>query len=192
MNKMKNLRNLLLFLLIMGTGTTALSCSSNDDDEPKNEEMIVDNDPPQNCEGLSVSLQLLNSDSIAMKTFRQGENIIFRLTITNNRDSTVSLPLILDVIDDNAFTVYDSKGNKVGKPWESRSLWNPRPRLVENHSLTFEMSWLDGTAKPDLAFSDLGKRDPLPVGNYYTLFDINIFLNSDKKVTCRKDFTIIN
>ena len=60
----------------------------------KKDETVFDNDPPQHFDGLTVTYQLLNKDSIPMKSFKQGEDIIFSLIIKNNRDTTVSLPLI--------------------------------------------------------------------------------------------------
>ena len=92
MRIMKNLRNYFLAILIIGVGIAAIACSS--DDEPKKDETVFDNDPPQHFDGLTVTYQLLNKDSIPMKSFKQGEDIIFSLIIKNNRDTTVSLPLI--------------------------------------------------------------------------------------------------
>ena len=64
---MKNLRCFFLPLLIMGAGMYVTACSGDDNEEVKEEEVILDNDPPQDYDGLSVSFQLLNKDSIATK-----------------------------------------------------------------------------------------------------------------------------
>lgn len=190
MRKMRNLRCFFLPLLIMGAGMYATACSGDDNEEVKEEEVILDNDPPQDYDGLSVSFQLLNKDSIATKSFKQGENIVFKLSITNNRDSALSLPLIPEIIGDDAFMVYTQNGENLGRPWKSLSLGGRQPRLQTGLSLTFEIPWLEGTAKPEICFSEWGNNAPLPIGSYYTQFNIRIFKDSDKTITCRKDFVV--
>lgn len=191
---MKSLKELNLFflpLLIVGVGMFAISCSSDDNEEPKENEVIIDNDPPQIVDGFSVSLQLLNKDSVAVKSFSEGENIIFRLVITNKRDSMVSLRYIPEILGDDAFMVYNKENVKIGKPWDVKAEWGAlRPRLHTDYSLTIEVPWIGGTAKPAVAFISWGNNAPLSKGSYYTQFDICIDKDSDKKITCRKDFVV--
>ena len=191
MRKMRNLRCFFLPLLIMGAGMYVTACSSDDNEEAKEEEVIIDNDPPKVYDGLSVSLQLLNKDSIAAKSFKQGENIVFRLVVTNNRDSTISLPLFSEMIDENFLMIYKSTGEMYGKPRCSLNQWGPsRARLVPQACLTIEVPLLEGTAKPESLFGEWGNNSPLPVGSYNVQFDIRIFKDSDKTITCRKDFVV--
>ena len=191
MNKMKNLRCSFLPLWILCTGIFIIACSNDENKELTKDEVVVDNDIPLNYNNLSVSYQLLNKDSIPVRSFKEGENIVFQLKITNNRDSAISLPLIPDIIGDDAFMVYTSDGKVIGKPWKSFSIITARhPRLQVQHSLTFEVPWLEGTVRPDLCFSEWGNQPPLAKGSYYTQFPIALDMNSDRKVLCRKEFVV--
>ena len=188
---MRNLRCYFLSLLIIGAGMYVTACSSDDDEKVKVEEVILDYDLPVGYDGLMVSFQLLNKDSIAVKSFRAGENIIFRLVVTNNRDSTISLPLFSEMIDENFLMIYKSTGEMYGKPRCSLNQWGPsRARLVPQACLTIEVPLLEGTAKPESLFGEWGNNSPLPVGSYNVQFDIRIFKDSDKTITCRKDFVV--
>ena len=191
---MKSLKELNLFflpLLIVGVGMFAIACSSDDHEESKEDEVIIDNDPPQIVDGFSVSLQLLNKDSVAVKSFTEGENIIFRLVITNKRDSTVSLRYLPEILGDDAFTVYNKENVKIDKPWDVKAEWGGlRPRLHTDDSLTIEVPWIGGTAKTTVLFISWGNKTPLSKGSYYSQFDICIDSYSDKKVSCRKDFVV--
>lgn len=74
-----------LFLLFAGICTFALSCSSNDDansnDNDAKETVLTDMNTRQDYDSISVDFCLLNSEGQAVTTFKEGEQIIFRLTV---------------------------------------------------------------------------------------------------------------
>ena len=124
---------LLFPALIAGIGTLSMSCSS---DDGNSEIPEVPSDPPVPEEepfvgvtymedSVKIQLQLLNSDSVAMDTFKEGEDIIFKLTVTNTSSDWVTITP-LHQISDNIFNIYTPDGTDMGKPWDER--------LTINHS----------------------------------------------------------
>ena len=73
-------KRFLLCLFIVGICNYVCSCSSNDDVEDTVE---IDLNTVQDCDSISVDFRLVNSEGQAVKTFKEGEQILFRLTVTN-------------------------------------------------------------------------------------------------------------
>ena len=67
---------------------------------------------------IKVDFQLKNSDGIECYDFKEGENVIFDLIITNNSDRDIFYGSNADIIFGNdLFCVYSDDGNSLGLPW---------------------------------------------------------------------------
>lgn len=178
-----------LFLITMGSTALFMSCSSNDDDTK--EDIVYDTDAPQEVEGISVSLQLLNKDGKALRAFKEGEEICFKLTIENHRGETAQLPSTSIILGENLFRVYTSDHIDMGRSWDEMIELgvNYKTNLEANESISFSCPWI---GMPDEANSmwliKKSTRYPLQKGKYYSLFEIT--LDHEKKVTCKKEFNI--
>ena len=201
MEKLKKAFDYSLFLLLIGMGLFVMSCSSDDNEEPQpNPEVLgLDTEPAMDYDGLSVQLQLLNSDSVAMKMFKEGEDIIFKLIITNNRTEVATIPKIEFLVED-IFHIYTADGKDLGKPWDDYLsngtgvclVWTNRPQIIQ--------CYLDGNVEPfnpdefNAWYYDvhLRKRNyyaKLPKGSYYTKFDMPF--EKGQVITFKKEFKII-
>ncbi len=194
--------------LIAGIGTFSISCSN---DNGNSEIPDVPTDPTVKPfvgvtymeDSVKIQLQLLNSDSIAMDTFEEGEDIIFKLTVINISNEWVEITPT-DKFSDNIFNVYSSSGKDMGKPWDGRLIALESiliPRMMLEHICSWLEEPLGDIENMDLEKSGLvtpGRmpvryfknecRQPLPKGNYYTQFDISII--EGKATTIRMDFKI--
>lgn len=155
-------------------------------------------------DSIKIQLQLLNSDSVAMNTFKEGEDIIFKLTIMNMSGELVMITPIDEFSDDNIFNIYSSNGSYVGKPWDGR--WIAlihsflTPGMLQEHTC----SWLEepvgdtvdyllnGTstsiARVPIRYYKQERRQPLPKGSYYTQFNVSII--EGRTTTIRMDFNV--
>ena len=200
MKKLKKTFDCSLFLLLMGMLAASCSSDDNDDPQPQPEVLDLDTEPAKDYDGLSVQLQLLNSDSVALKTFKEGEDIIFMLSITNNREEVATIPAIVLLAED-IFHIYSVEGDDLGKPWDDYItsgsgvclVWTNRPQVFD--------CCLDGVIEPfsfdefDKAYDHtihLKKRtlhSKLPKGNYYTKFDMPF--EKGQIITFKKEFKVI-
>lgn len=189
-------------VFLIGIVVLAASCSSddNDDPQPQPEVLDLDTEPAKDYDGLSVQLQLLNSDSVALKTFKEGEDIIFKLTITNNRTKVASIPA-LELLAEDIFHIYSADGKDLGKPWDDYitggagilPVYMERPQIIDCR--------LDGNVEPFNLdeFNEamwqtvhLRKRnlyEKLPKGSYYTKFDMPF--EKGQVITFKKEFKVI-
>lgn len=155
-------------------------------------------------DSVQIQLQLLNSDSVAMDTFKEGEDIIFKLTIMNISNELVMITPINEFSDDNIFNIYSSNGSFVGKPWDGRwiSLIHSflTPGMLQEHTC----SWLEepvedtidyllnststSIARVPIRYYKQERRKPLPKGSYYTQFDVSVI--EGRTTTIRMDFNI--
>ena len=107
-----------MFLLMAGAGLACASCSSDDDIVEDKDVVEIDYDKGQDHEGIHTLLQLLNKEGVATKTFKEGENIYFKLYITNNRKETINLPDYNKFIGKEAFKVFTSDHITLGAPYD--------------------------------------------------------------------------
>lgn len=202
-----------LFLaLIAGIESLSMSCSS---DDGNSEIPDVPADPPVPEEepfvgvrymedSVQIQFQLLNSDSVAMDTFKEGEDIIFKLTIMNISNEIVLITPIDDFSDDNIFNIYTSNGSYIGKPWDGRwiSLIHSflTPGMMQEHTC----SWLDepvedmtdyllkgisiSIGRVPIRYYKKESKQPLPKGRYYTQFNVSVI--EGRTTTIRMDFNI--
>lgn len=155
-------------------------------------------------DSIKIQLQLLNSDSVAMDTFKEGEDIIFKLTISNTSSDWVYTTPIDKFSDDNIFGIYSSNGSYVGKPWDGRQIYFIHSFLTPEMFQEHTCSWLEepiedmtdyvikgssiSIARVPIRYYKLERRQPLPKGSYYTQFDVSVI--EGRTTTIRKDFII--
>ena len=154
-----------------------------------------------------------------MDTFKEGEDIIFKLTILNIGSDMVLATPIEDFSDD-IFNVYSSDGVNMGKPWDERLRSYVYPLLIPEVAREHVCSWLEvpdedmvnmclwienpvenienldldrffSMTKGNRPVAYLKKdcRHPLPKGNYYTQFNVSII--EGRTITIRMNFNIV-
>lgn len=191
-----------LLVLFSLAGTMTLTSCSKDDDDVKKEDIIVgmekDNDLPVDIDGVSIDLKILNTDSVAMKTFKEHEDFFFVLSFTNNTNQDIDFPTSDDIIGDDFFRVYASDGIYVGRPWDFKTTAiSSHPKLLAKSTRIIWCAWLSYSTRDGMPFQKIRgyelfkypNRVFLPKGSYYTEFEITI--HDGKKVKFRKEFKII-
>ena len=210
MNKNKYLKPFFLLPLMAAIGLLVMSCSKSDEmPESVPEPIELDADSVQVINNLEVKFLLLNKDSLPVTTFKEGENITFKLVITNQRNATALLASYSEILcPDDLFRIYSSTGEDMGLPWDvavgggvavtsleaGESLFLSCPAFGPEINLE---TWVHDYTKSRVAFAKTEARQPLPKGSYYTKFKINLretpLLYEDMKdnyVEIRKEFKI--
>ena len=203
---------MILSLLVAGTGLVFTACSSDDSKQnvPPEPSVKLDPDTIQVFEGLTVKVQMLNADSLPVTTFKEGENITFKLVVTNDRDTKVALPNTVVILGNDAFHIYTSQGADIGLPWDARYTYGlanqsyepgqSRTVLCDAFGEMVDVSAINPpTSVTDtwcIFFKTEYARKALPKGSYYTQFEINLNNGGEnpslgyKGVMCRKEFRI--
>ena len=196
-----------LFLLLAGICTFALSCSSDNDeissDDEAKEAVAIDMNTRQDYDSIRVDFCLLNTEGQAVTTFKEGEQIIFRLTVTNTTDKRLrNCQSPADIVGEDMFQVF-SNGTVIARPWDftmtlyaTNFWWAPQKDYVYECPWQGQVIDLDSKNYEDfpvtlsgVVFIKKQDRKPLPVGSYYTEF--KLILNEENVITCHKDFCII-
>ncbi len=146
---------------------------------------------------ISVYFTLQDESGVEKSSFKEGENIIFRLDITNHSEEEALLSNLIDMFfNDDIFHVYSSKGEDFGHPFDE--LWLPDilgpMRFPPKYTFTTLCPWINNPDS-ELPCGQLPyfhffteKYRPLPKGEYYSKFSIR--LDKKKTVTCNKSFKI--
>ena len=133
--------------------------------------------------------QLLNNEKQAVKSFKEGDNITFRIVVVNERNQERDLPHVIDLFSRDLFRVYASDGKDLGLPWDY--MVPPAPigitYFAPKGSLEVVCPWLDDGTPTKICGKETLKK-PLVKGNYYTEFELT--LEDNVKLKLRKDFTI--
>jgi hypothetical protein len=181
------MKNLLFgFVVLVSAGLCLVGCSNDDSD---NDDGICD-------DGYAVSVNFLLQDESGTEkyTFKEGENIIFRLDIINHDTVNVVLPSIVEIIGNDIFQVYGSNGKDYGKPWDELTLPDfSHVTIGANGTKTYLCPWYNNPEselswKPHYLNIQIDKLRPLPKGDYYSEFKIR--LDNNRVVTCQKTFKI--
>lgn len=187
-------------LLLVGTCTSVCSCSNDDD---VNDVVVIDQDTVQDYDSISVDFRLMNSGGQAVKTFKEGEQILFNLTVTNKWDRTLKVKRPIYIVGEDLFQIY-SNGKPVDRPWDFvlhetgpiAHYWSAHKSYVYECSLQGPAIDLDSlfdtyieAPSSGVALFKTHDRQPLPVGNYYTEF--KLILNEEHFITCHKDFSVL-
>jgi len=218
---------LISMMALLCWSSALVSCSSEDG---KSEVPEVPTDPlvPTKSEekpfvgvtyfedSVKIELQLLNSDSVAADIFKEGEDIIFKLTVTNTGSDWV-LTTPMEHFSDDIFSVYSSDGVNMGKPWDERLMSYVYPLLypetvreqvcswleVPDEDMVNLCLWLENPVEDTsnlnldkymsmgirpIVFLKKERRQPLPKGSYYTLFDVSVI--EGRTTTIRMDFKV--
>jgi hypothetical protein len=196
MEIMKKIVIVAQFLLVIGIGLVFNACDENDRplrQMARGRSVELDADTVQVFEGLTVTFQMLNADSLPVTNFKEGENITFRLVVTNSRKENVTLPNTRVMLGENVFHIYTSQGEDMGLPWDSRVCFGLANLVTSpGQSYQFLCSAFGGLEDPDkfnsasyypgadpwgtwcVFFKTEYVRKPLSRGNYYTEFEINL------------------
>lgn len=184
------------FLLVAGIGLVFNGCSENDkplSQMTRGRSVELDADTIQVFEGLTITFQMLNADSLPVTNFKEGENITFRLVVTNSRKENVTLPNTQVMLGENVFHIYTSQGEDIGLPWDSRVCFGLANLVTSpGQSYQFLCPAFGELEDPDkfnsasyypkanpwgtwcVFFKTAYVRKPLSRGNYYTEFEINL------------------
>ena len=144
--------------------------------------------------GISVKFQLQDENGKEKYVFKDNENIIFRLDIINHGEEEAVLPSLIEILGNDIFHVYSSKGEDYGNPYDVLFLPEIGHLVLDSQSRnTYLCPWVNN---PDSELSwnplylsyEIEKLRPLPQGDYYSVFAIK--LDNNRVVTCRKTFKI--
>ena len=142
--------------ILLGMGILSTSCRGDDGNSeipsiPTPPTDSIDTSKPEEKpfvgvtyfeDSVKIQFQLLNSDSIATDTFKEGEDIIFKLTVKNISSDWVTVTTV-DKFCDNTFNVYSSDGVDMGRPWNLRLIGAIRPFLTTGMMQEHICSWLE-------------------------------------------------
>ena len=196
---MKKLNLMFMSLLLAGMGIAFTACSS-DNNDPKPEELVLDADTLQVFDGFDVKFQMLNAQGRPVTKFKEGENITFKLAVTNKQKETFEL--ITNFIGMDAFHIFSASGNDLGLPWDAVVTKGfPVFRLHQSESAivsyqAFGKKDEEIPFESKLDFARNKDRNPLPKGSYYTQFELNLNAQGEtpsegsKGIVCKKSFTI--
>ena len=211
----KNFLFMIGAMLLLMTGNALTACSSDDGNSELPTVLTVPSDPlvleekpfvGVTCleDSIKIQLQLLNSDSVATDTFKEGEDIIFKLTINSISNDLVMITPITD-FSDNIFDIYFSNGTYVGRPWDAHFIALIHSFLTPDMLQEHTCSWLEepvedvkdkeinewrsiSIAKVPIHYYKTEYRQPLSKGSYYTQFDVSVI--EGRTTTIRMDFNI--
>ena len=194
---MKKISFMVMSLLLAGMAFTA--CSSDDDMQVK-ENVVLDADTLQVFDGFDVKFQMLDAQGRPVTKFKEGENITFKLAVTNKQKETFDLPSTFIGMD--AFHIFSTSGNDLGLPWDAvvqkgisaYFLHQSESATVSCQAFGKKDEEIPFESKLD--FARYKDRNPLPKGSYYTQFELNLNAQGKtpsegaKGIVCRKAFTI--
>ena len=168
------MKNCVLWMSALLLTIAGLSSCSSDDDELTGYQATFHSD------AYSLGYGLRNEKGDWTRTFKEGENIIFDVTVNNKTRYELHLADERDVLF-RAMSVYRSDGEYVKNPWESTFYtMELRWLTVEAHSrLHWSCPWIYderyvhddryGSSTSYSAKDIYPAMDPLPKGMYYVL-----------------------
>lgn len=196
---MKKLNLMVMSLLMAGMGMAFTACGD-DNNDAKPEAVVLDADTLQVFDGFDVKFQMLDALGRPVTKFKEGENITFKLAVTNKQKETFELPS--DFIGDDIFRIFSASGTDLSTPWDEAVYFSAYFRLSQSESATISCKAFgkrdEKTTLPS-SIVDLIKdkdRNPLPKGSYYTQFELDLNAQGktpsegSKGIVCKKPFTI--
>lgn len=143
-------------LLCVGLITCFSSCSKEDDEED-----------------VKVEFSLLNDTGSKTTIFKVGENITFDLKVTNQTNEMVYLTDTLNAKEIiKAFFIYTANGKVVGTPYDMQT--SDKAYIPQKSSIHWQACWMIKPTERDEDYYDPffieNIKEPLPQGDYYTLF----------------------
>lgn len=199
--KTKNMKLLRLptLLATVMMFTFVVSACSSDDEMVTTDGGTYSSEETKDDSDASVFAKFMIQDENGSEkyVFKEGENIYFKLDITNNTEETAYLPNLIDLLFcDNIFHVFSQKGEDYGHPFDSLVLPERRGPTVfpTKYTLTFLCPWLNNpdsefpNDQPPYSFFLFEKFRPLPKGEFYSVTSIK--MDENKIVTFKKSFII--
>lgn len=191
MNKNAFIVSVVLVVAILFAG-----CSdSNDNNNPINDE-TGEFEFTHDTKDVSVTFQLLNENGEETNTFKEGENVVFRLEVKNSGPISVILPENRYIVGHDLFRVFSTDAKDWGTPWDKLvgvfTYMRGHSILGANSSTVYVCPWLNKAESilPKDSYLDfqIDGIKPLPAGDYYSEFDI--MLSDSQKITCKREFKI--
>lgn len=194
---MKKQNLMIMSLLLSGMAFTACS---NDDDMQVKENVVLDVDTLQVFDGFDVKFQMLDTKGRPVTTFKEGENVTFKLVVINKQKEPIKL--LTDFIGTDAFHVFSATGNDLGLPWDAvvqkgiSAYFLHQSESATVSCQAFGKSDEELPSQSKLDFAKYKDRNPLPRGSYYTQFELNLNAQGEtpsgdsKGIVCKKAFTI--
>lgn len=143
---------------------------------------------------ISVNFLIQDENGSEKYLFNEGENIIFRLDIINDGKDDVVLLSPVEILGNDIFHVYSSKGEDLGRPYDILIIPEIAHTFIPSQSrVSFRGAWVNDpeselTWTPNFLQYEIDKLRPLPKGDYYSEFTIK--LDNNRNVTCKKTFKI--
>ncbi len=197
------MKRVLLVISILLSFSMFCACSSDDEmgDVTKEPLTSESNDEkngeiPQGTNDERVDFQLQDKDGKECYSFKEGDNIIFRIEIKNDTGEDAIMPRFYEIIGFNAFRVYSINGEDKGTPWDEIFTNFLRFDFIGAHSSAVILCpWFDIPTLADEGhehfysgfFYKKEEKSPLPKGEYYSRFDAKL---DDKTITCNRNFII--
>lgn len=177
-------KNLFLLIAIM---TMLAGCSS--DDELNG---LIGNQATFRTDFYSIGYSLKNTKGERTTTFKEGENIIFDVTIYNTYGNEIALADERDILM-GAASVFRSNGEFVGNPWQT-VFYTCELRWIyikANDRVHWSYPWIYDeryASTSSISIQNLSPMEPLPKGTYYSMIYGRILKHDiDNKVSGHDD-----
>ena len=169
-----------LLMIVIGMS----SCSSEEEFEVEVDEPLSANQALFSSDAYDIGYSLRNERGDRTTTFKEGENIIFDITISNATGYKLHMADERDILM-SVMSVFRSDGEYVGNPFQSTFFTEElRWITVEAHSrLHWSCSWIyderyvhDDRYGSSTSYSTnvLSPVAPLPKGAYYVMIKSNV------------------
>ncbi|WP_318312877.1 hypothetical protein [Flagellimonas crocea] len=183
----------LTMTLIVAFILSIISCSNENEGIRDFQVRSVDNCTESSIEELKMAFCLLDSTGIAKTQFKEGENIVFSLALTNTSEDTIVIEQ--NIVDEDFFRVTEkSQQQDMGTP--QTGAWcefsNAPREIAIGPGDTFELTcpWiLTESLKPVYPLCKGQSNDVLPKGEYDVEHNLNFsFKVSQKEISTNNDF----
>ncbi|HBU77474.1 MAG TPA: hypothetical protein DEF18_05175 [Muricauda sp.] len=170
-----------------------ISCSNENEGIKDFQVRSVDNCTESSIEELKLAFCLLDSMGVAKTQFKEGENIVFSLALTNTSKDTIIIKQ--NIIDEHFFRVTEkSQQQNMGTP--QTGAWcefsNAPREIVIGPSETFQLTcpWiLTKSLKPVYPLCKGQSNEYLPIGEYDVEHNLNFsFTVSQNEISTNNDF----
>ena len=183
-----NTKRLFLYLpLLLALMIGSVGCSKDDCSENEGESSDVLTNEESN-----ITFSLCDEAMTLKTSFREGENIVFVLSINNTSDSNLTIKRDFEggdlILDSHFFCVYNAKGEIVGVPWtgvfceeSGQDTWYYPAHSTHNITCDWNQEWI-GLSHPFCDGYDMDMRRPsLSKGDYSVRFTIKYNSNVGKE-----------
>ena len=170
-----------------------ISCSNENEGIKDFQVRSVDNCTESSIEELKLAFCLLDSMGVAKTQFKEGENIVFSLALTNTSKDTIIIKQ--NIIDEHFFRVTEkSQQQNMGTP--QTGAWcefsNAPREIVIGPSETFQLTCpgiLTKSLKPVYPLCKGQSNEYLPIGEYDVEHNLNFsFTVSQNEISTNNDF----